>query len=384
MPRPLLALAAAGLLFLAACGGDAGEPPAPAAGPQLTEVAGAADLEAAVGSGDVLVLGVVPAPDGSWLVHVTGDRAGDPGWLVPVEPGDGGPVAGDAVELPPLDATPELHVAPDGSAVLLEKLPDDTLAVLTLAPGEDEPAAQPVTPPLDRSQATLTSALSPDGATLYLVAGAPGGSGPVRLLSIDVATGEVGADVALDLAADGELFVPARLAAGPDGPVLAGTVHGEDTQRLVLARFDTGLRPDGDPVVLAEDAAAAASALAVTPDGTAVVAGGSGETSDDAVALFVVTGDEATALPLDDAEAPPLGLAPTADGSAVHVPVRLAAGGTVLLTADLADGTVGTTTPLCADDSALVGRAALAGNALLVAGSCPDLAGGALAAVLVR
>ncbi|MGY1813314.1 hypothetical protein [Blastococcus sp. SYSU D00820] len=382
------ALVAGAVLLLAGCTAtvdgtpSASAPAPPSQLPPPTGVAGALDLEELVGHDALVVLGVVPTPDGGWLVHVVSSDDDHPGWLVPVAPGDDGPVAGEAADLPELAGSPEVLVAPDGTVVLAEFLPDGSFALLTREPGAGGFDVREIDPFPASEESSIRTALSPDGGTVYLLAGGRGDEGPARLLAVDVASGAVTAETDAGLQSDEETLIGARLAADAGGPAVLATLRGGELSRVTLTRFGPDLRPDGDPVPLTDGEQPDGTALALTADGTAVVAAGVGDTG--SVSVFVVAGGEVRdEIPLDDAEEAPLGLAVTADGTTALVPVR-AGTATVVTTVDLGSGALDDI-PLC-DAIGDVGRAALSadGGALLLTGSCTDDADGALSAVVLR
>ncbi|MGY1771902.1 hypothetical protein [Blastococcus sp. SYSU D00813] len=348
--------------------------------------------------------GARPAADGGALDTVTGsltvpergtlttpeDAAvgpdGEPVLLFAVDADAGGPLvvvrptAEDGWTEVVLDAYDRriwesgLDVAPDGT-VVVAGYSGDAVAVSRIAPDGTVgtvPVAADLPPDTGHVSAT---ALSPDGATLYLAVQRV--DQPLRLLAVDAATGAVAADRvvpstgqglnradAIAVAADGTVFVGLDTQTGPDGE-----------QTAELARFTPALEPAGTVPLLPGTPAYDVRRLAVTPDGAAVLAVHDGVIGDEAnvLALVLVEPGATTATRVATVSEEQV-----IDSLAVDPEARYAylgglrqpigADAVTVTAVDLATGEVGPDVPLC--DGSTV-------DALVV----PDAAGPAYAAV---
>jgi dipeptidyl aminopeptidase/acylaminoacyl peptidase len=286
-PLPAVLLGAA--LLTAGCSSAVAGTAEPRSAGPLTEALAAVEADAGI-EGHVRLADVAATADGRFVALLTGDvGANHRSVLVELVPQDGGLGTGTVTEGPAFADIGEVHVADDGTVVALAPvLPEDRrsgggaavreqdLAMAVLAPGAEEPdlvriAADPVlgTPDLG------TGVLSPDGATLYAALRYWGDGRSVdRLAEVDVVTGEVRATGELQVPSPGETRV-ADLALRPDGGLAALVSTDRDAEGesdgVVLARYDAGLRPLGAPVELVEEEESTGYALHVLADGTVVV-----------------------------------------------------------------------------------------------------------------
>lgn len=338
-------------LAAAACTDD----PAPrtGAGPALL---GAVDLAAAV-AGDARLLDLAPVPGGN-PVALLGD--GDArAWLVEVGSGEDGPVATTLLELPAVGEDAELAVLPGGAFLVATTSPAAGYQLLTVPPD-----GQATVTSLGLRPVRAATALSPDGRTLHAALALPDG-GPGQLLAVDLAAGVV--TMTAPVVPEGTVTA---LAARPDGGVAALVETADD--RALLTGYDADLRPDGEPVDLAPDAAAAVPAdLEVTGEGTAVatVRLGPGLGRLLTVADGAVTGE----VGLDGVGDSALDVVVPPDGRTA-VLARSSAPAE-LVTVDLASGQRIEAVPLCPDAGVLRELAPVGTDGgLLATGSC---AGGA-------
>ncbi|MGY1743768.1 MULTISPECIES: hypothetical protein [unclassified Blastococcus] len=381
MPAPLF-VAAAALALAAGCstsvdgtpsssGPGTASAPAPAAAPD--ELLGRVDLQALFPGVAVREFEVAARPDGSYLALVLPDDSEvGGGWLVELRPGGDGLAAGQVTDLPRFDAVPGLHVAPDGTAVLVDPLAEDpsVIGVAALPVGATEVELRQVDSGFDVPADTVASALSPDGGTVYLAATWREPGYRQELLAVDVDAGAVTAAEPVDVA-DPTAVPTTRVEATADGVVLLTTDRSDGEATATVAWYGTDLRPDGDPVPLAEEGGQSDGyALAVTPDGAAVVS--VFEPEAETSRLLVVDADGIrTSIDLDEAREAPYDVTVDASGRRAYLPVNDRDVRTQLVTVDLTTGER-TGTVLC--ELATLSRVAGAadGSTAVVTGLCPD------------
>ncbi|MGY1746741.1 hypothetical protein [Blastococcus sp. SYSU D00695] len=329
----------------------------------LTQVLGQLDLAAVVGTGAVPI-DLAAAPDGhlTALVRPAGPTGGVDTVLVDLLPGADGPEAGPVRELPALDRSAELHVAPDGTAVVAGVLQQGTERgprILVLEPGAGEPEFAAWGMPTDE----LESALSPDGTYLYVNATPTTRPQESRLFAVRVLSRGRTDWFALPPGSRAR-----DLAVTPDGTVtaLVEVAAPDGTAPLRLATFDAALRPRTDTALPPADLGAA---LAVTPDGVAVVSVGTGP-PERATVLRVVDGRPTEIATLDDAGRAPRAAAVDPAGRYAYLPYVTADGDAVVAVVALATGEV-TDVDLCADSAGFdVLTLAADGATLTLLGSC--------------
>ncbi|MGY1771921.1 hypothetical protein [Blastococcus sp. SYSU D00813] len=287
-------------------------------------------------------------------------------------------------QMPALDFDADLAVTPDGTVLALGRGSVATTAgadvvLYALRPGQDVP--QPVWSTDAHSGSKGGHlALSPDGATAY-VGHSWFGSGPAlgsTLAAVDVATGEVRAETVLDLGVPGVVSVEAVEARPAGGATVLVSARSEDATggSLHVVEVDADLAPLGDPVDVAPGAASPRGhALAVAPDGTAVVALGTTAVTGTGYGLVVVRdGEVAASRPLAS-DWLPADLALDRTGRYAYVPLTHTGAAATLAAVDLATGVAVSEVPLCVT-SASFGSVELAadGGSLVATGVCDDRA----------
>ena len=265
-----------------------GPPPdaPPSAGP-LTTVRAAVDLTPAIPGYFSRAEAAVAAPDGGAYVVVSPEQPGPRQQLVTVAGAAGGFAIVRSVAIPEIADVSAAHLLPDGTVAVTGRLQ----AAAVPGGGYGFHVVDPVT-----GAARTTSfpygtgavssfgrtALSPDGATLYLFLSVV--TQPVtreRLVAVDPLSGAVRAehDLTDDVAAvsrtpaGGE--VGALVARPAGGVTLAfdATPEATRSERIpTLLVFDARLEPVGDPVeVTTLSEGGETQAIAGTPDGTVFV-----------------------------------------------------------------------------------------------------------------
>jgi hypothetical protein len=334
------ALLAAVLAVVSGCtGGDGDGDPAPDTA--FHRVLGTVDLDAATGS-DARMSALAPRPGGG-AVALLDTAAG--GVLVEVLLTDGVPRAGAVTPVPTSAAGAELVVSPGGLPYVVSA----GAAGSTL-----ELVAGPAVTALGPAPDVVAAALSPDGGTLVIA------TGDRRLTAVDPVTGVSTATGDLPAGA-----TVTRLAAGPDGAVVALLAIDDDT---VLQRFDADLRRDGGPVELVPKEVTRPADVEVGSDGTVVVT----VTTADSGRLLVVEGDEvARTVDLGRTADSSLDLALSRDGRHATVPLAALQEEARVATFDLANGDLVGETVLC-DGFGSLGATALSADAdvLVVTGVC--------------
>ncbi|MGY1743773.1 MULTISPECIES: hypothetical protein [unclassified Blastococcus] len=355
------ALGAALLVAAAGCSA-AGSGPGDAAGSTAAPAVGdggaldtvAASLAVRELGGVTIAQDAAVGPDGEpvLLFAVDADEDGPLAVVRPTATSGWGQVVLDASDGPIWGSG--LDVAPDGT-VVVAGYGGDAVAVSRIAPDgtvSTVPVAYDLRP--DRGSVTST-ALSPDGAVLYLAAHRVG-EDAVRLLAVDVATGRVSAErvvpstgrswnhaEAIAVSADGTVLVGLDTQSVPDGP-----------QTAELARFTAALEPAGAVPLLPGAPAYDIRELAVAPDGAAVLAVHEGAISDAAgvLALVLVGPGATTAVRVATVSEEPAVDVLAVDPAAGHAYLGglRQPGGVDAVTVtpvDLATGAVGVAVPLC-------------------------------------
>ena len=234
----------------------AGPPPGapPSTGP-LTRVRGAVDLTPATPGVFAREVAAVATPDGGAFVLLTPADRDLPSSLVTVTPGF---ALGASVPLPRLGDVWAAHVLRNGAVAVTGRLADG-YGVEVVDPGTGDVRTTVVAPTGRRPDSEGgRSALSPDGATLYLVLSVVAGD-DVReqLFAVDTGTGRVLAqrDLADDVAAASSFPIGRQLAglvARPSGgaTVVFDASPTDVAERRIptLLTFDARLAPVGGPV----------------------------------------------------------------------------------------------------------------------------------------
>lgn len=255
----------------------AGPPPdaPPSAGP-LTRVVGSVDLTPATPGVFAREEAAVATPDGGALVLMSPADRSLPQSLVTVSAGF---TLGGSIPLPRLRDVWALHALPDG-AVAVTGLLADGYGVEFADPATGQVRTTVLAPSGSRPDSEDgRSALSPDGATLYLMVSVVAGD-DVReqLFAVDTASGKVltRRDLAADVAAASRFPVGRQLGglvARPGGGVTlvfdASPTDVAEKRIPTLLPYDAELVPAGAPVRatgLAEGAET--QSVAGAPDGT--------------------------------------------------------------------------------------------------------------------
>ncbi|MGY1743767.1 MULTISPECIES: hypothetical protein [unclassified Blastococcus] len=334
-------------------------PPADASGSD--QYVGDVDAGALAGpDGDVYA--IAAAPGGS-VVVLAGTRLDParPAVLAELVPGPAGPAVRRVVAIRPVDPLADLHVAPDGTVLVLGEPADGGGTLLVrLAPG----ATQAETAPVDTGARTPYgpapvegSALTPDGATLVLtVLDLAGGAPEARLVTVDAATGAATGSRVIDVGTP-EHVVATEVAVRPDGGIavlLLAALHGDGAvDDPVLAGFGPDLRPTGDLEHLAQHAdAARGTSLQLLPDGGAAVVVDVVGLGYPLVWLVVVRDGDAEVTNLEPlgAHRPAAAVAVAADGRTAAVPYSGDDGRAGLATVDLGTGAVRADLTTCATE----------------------------------
>ncbi|WNV74141.1 hypothetical protein [Geodermatophilus sp. DSM 44513] len=347
------------VLAAAACtGGGDEDGPLPRSGPDGgPALQGVVDLDAAV-EGDVRLFDLAADPGGD-PVALLGD--GTRGWLVGVGPGDDGPAATALLEVPAVGDDAELTVLPDGSFLIAGTDPTTGYQLLTVPP--DGP---PTVTALGQRPDRATTALSPDGRTLYaaLTLLAPG---PAQLLAVDLAAGVVRTTAPVVPAGTVTALTPR-----PDGTLAALVETGDG--RALLAGYDEKLRPVGEPLDLAPDAPVGVPAdLDVTTDGTVVASLYVSAGRETGRLVTVVDGEVTGSVELEGVGDSALDVLVSPDGGSALVPQADLLFPAELVVIDLVSGERAAAVSLCGGagvlgDVAPVGR----DGGLVVTGSCID------------
>ena len=359
---------------------------APPADPSASdEVLGVVDAGAVAGPGGH-VRTVAAGPGGSFVV-LAGDT-GATGRTVLAEyvPGAAGPELARTVEIPPVDGLSDLHVAPDGTVLVIGELRqgDGSTLLVRLAPGATQAQVLPVDTgareQYERPAHVEGSALSPDGATLYVsVNDVPGTVPQGWVVAVDAATGAVTDRTVLDLGT-GESDTVLELAVRPDGAVVVlayAALDGDgEVGDPVLVEFDAALEPVAAPVRLSPISQAWALDLRLLPDGGAVVLVDGGSLGGADLGLAVVrdgTVERTADLDPLGTDRPVEAVAVSPDGRGVAVPYvdEDRAG---LATLDLGSGEVVADVPLCDGESISLQAVPVAGGVAAVVG-CTGVAG---------
>ncbi|SEP28805.1 hypothetical protein [Trujillonella endophytica] len=359
----------------------AGPPPASTA--LSDEYLGILDAAAPLGpDGDVYT--VAPGPGGS-VVALAGFDAARPAVVAEYVPGPGGPQLARSVEIPPVDDYSDLHVAPDGTVLVLGQVVDGdgSTLLVRIAPGATEAQVLTVATGAEAYSGGPApiegSALGPDGTTLAVTVNDYPGDVPFgRLLTVDAATGVVTADHQLELGAANR-STALEVAFRPDGGIallaLADLDDDGNVGDAVLAGYDADLRPDGEAVRLSGRSDAWALDLHLLDDGSAVVLVDGGPLGGSDLALFVVR-DGAVTLGADldqlEAERVPEAVAVAPDGRTAAVPYT-DDGRAALATVDLATGEVVADVQLCGAEGVTVYAYAVASGVAALA-ACTDVA----------
>ncbi|MGY1815026.1 hypothetical protein [Blastococcus sp. SYSU D00820] len=352
--RPLAAAAAAAAaLLLSACTASVAgvaAPPSPSGPPVEPAVRLGGDVEHGP-----LATGLGAGSDGTALVLVAGPYG--QGWVRPVDPAAG--TAGDAWELP-TDARPDAVVG-SGDAVLVVGEPGGDAsgyAITEIDPATGGIRAVRPVAGFPAASGGSTAAVLPDGRVLVAV---ERHDGPLQLVVVDPATATAEPPVEVP-AGEGRIGADA-LAVSPDGGLVAVAVTSYDADSGEAAAELVVVGPDLTPVAAPVPLPVAAPdtevrGLAVADDGTAWAA--------------LVTGREGTLVAVEDG-----GPARPVDGVPLAGPAQLlaTAGGPVVADGetvrvlDPADGSVVSTTAVCADGHATA-LATGADGALVVLGDC--------------
>ncbi|NEK57059.1 hypothetical protein GCU56_04125 [Geodermatophilus sabuli] len=351
--RRAAATLAVALLVTGCTGADGDEPDGRETGDALL---GTLDLDAAVGA-DVTLADLAPGPDGAPVALLTALDARQ-SWLVRITHGDGGPAA-DVRTIPPVPRDSGLAVAGDGTVLVVG---DDLLAV---PPDGEGPTAVPL--PLGGPP----SAVALDGRTLYLARG-------TALAAVDAATGAVRTTATAAAPVT-------HLALDPTGGLAAlvnGGRKGGGTG-AVLARYDTALRPVGEPVPLVPERGSSATALEVTADGVAVATVHLGEARSVGRLVTVADGAVQLSVDLDGAGDSALGLVVDPDGRSATVAVADLQFPAELVTVDLGSGDRIGAVKLCGGTGVFGAVAGSADGPTLVTGACVDEDGPQTTAFLV-
>jgi hypothetical protein len=251
-------------------------PTAESAGP-FDELRGQVSLSDTTGESSVL-LDADGLSDGHVVAVLHMGR--DQGFVVDLAPGPTGIEIADVLETPIGSAFASLHAAPDDTVVIDPGLSQDDAAydVQVLDRGATQVESRPLDPPLEQSPTFHPSDLSPDGSTLFIGLAWPIEDAiPSRVLAVDLATGAVTAEVELpDSLSESDVIADLRVR--PDGGPTVNVLNdpnndGEyEDARPVVLEFDADLRPLGDPVeLLGPDEGGRTRAMAIAPDGTALV-----------------------------------------------------------------------------------------------------------------
>ncbi|SDO46301.1 hypothetical protein [Geodermatophilus sp. DSM 45219] len=370
MPRVRRTAAAlAVVLAIAACtGGDGDGPTRDDAPDRAPELLGTVDLDAAV-DGDARLLDLAPAPDGHPVALLT--DGGTRGFLVEVEPGDDGPVATVLLEVPAVGDDAELGVLPDGSFLVAGTSPTAGYQLLTVPPdGQATVVGLGVRPD------SVATALSPDGRTFY--AALTLADGPAQLIAVDLGEGVVRTTAPVVPPGTVTALTPR-----PDGGLAALVETAE--ARALLAGFDPGLRPVGEPVDLApEDPVGHPADLDVAADGTVVATLHVSEGRESGLLVTVVDGAVARSVALDGVGDSALDVLVSPDGASAWVPQADLSYPAELVTVDLATGERLSVVSLC-DGAGVLGDVAPVGadGGILATGSCIDGDGPQATAFLV-
>ena len=271
--RSRVLLGACAAVLLAGCAGggaDSGE----TASPPLPSYSGTADgvIDHVIGATDLVDLaphGIVQSiavdATGAPVVFAEGASAVDSSVLARVA-ADGSrtgvPVQAD-------EYADDVEVAPDGSLVATSHGQEDDVVTVARAAGSVSGTQTAID--VD-GQFGLGSerptALSPDGATIYLPVSVRY-TDVTSLLAVDVATGTVKARATLQ--PGDNPFGGIRVTT--DGSVLAGVnvALGQDRYTAVLERFDANLRPLGVVPLVPDQGDSHVGDLVVGPDGTSWV-----------------------------------------------------------------------------------------------------------------
>jgi hypothetical protein len=288
---------------------------------------------------------------------------------VPPDGDGGGPV--DTVELAQVDFVDEVHATRDGRVVVVGDVdpPDFSGTVFGVAVLDPETGSGPVFPltPGGESRSVSYSAVSSDGRTLHAVLELEAGDRDViRVLSLDLGTGEITASHDLEVA-EQEFLTPMGIVLAPDGSVTVGIdvarvsdVDGvQSFQRL--DRFGADLTPLGEPVTVAGPLQLTQShGLSVTADGTVLVL-----VEDPAYRIVALRPDADQAETVLETEDPIFSIEADPAGHWAYV-----IGGDGPVAVDLTTGELGQAADLCPGvhvDSMQVARG---GGSLLVVGYC--------------
>ncbi len=393
-PTPRAAALLGAALLTAGCASFSDEPPPlpVVSGTTLTEVLAEVEADAGV-EGHVRVSDVAAAPDGSFVVLLTGDvGANHRGVLAEIVPGDGGLAVGAVTEAAPFADMGEVFVAPDGTVVALAPVLPGTgdpgsgdggreqdLALAVLEPGSDEADVRRIAADAELGTPDLGSGvLSADGATLFVsLRWSVDGATVNRLAAVDVATGEVTASASTGVPTPGEA-VATDLALRPDGG-LAALVSTDrdaagDVDGVVLAQYDADLRPLGEPIELAGARDSTGYDLHVLSDGAVVTSLLSGDL-DTGTPLLVTARDGAVvataALP-----GPAVDVAVDPAEELVHLAYGELSGGipagAAVATVELATGDVAGFVGLCPDGYPAPLAVAADGATVLATAGCTE------------
>ena len=254
-------------------GPPAGGPPS--TGP-LTTVRAAIDLTTATPGVFARVVAAVATPDGGAFALLTPADRALPQSLVSVR---GDAIAG-SVALPRVEDVWDVHLAQDGSVLVVGNLGDDGYGLRVVDPATGAVRTTVLLPArADLHSATGRSALAPGSGRLHVVLSVATDAG-IReaLLAVDVAAGRVVAerDLADDVAASSAYPLGDQLAGvlpRPDGGVTvvfdASPTQVPQDRIPTLLRFDADLEPVGGAArVTGLSEGAETQSVAGTADGT--------------------------------------------------------------------------------------------------------------------
>jgi len=257
---------------------------APASAGPLTSLRAAVDLTPAIPGYFSRAEAAVAAPDGGAYVVVSPEQSGPRQQLVTVAGPAGGFSIANSVPIPEIADVSALHLLPDGTLAVTGRLqpagePDAGYGLHVVDPVTG--AARTTSVPYGKGAVAAFghSALSPDGATLYLLVSVDRPGGPrERLIAVDPVSGAtlVERDLAADVAAVSQApagHEVAGLVARPGGGVTVAFDAAPDATRReripTLLTFDAQLEPVGEPVgVTTLSEGGETQAIAAGADGT--------------------------------------------------------------------------------------------------------------------
>ncbi|WP_409331896.1 hypothetical protein [Trujillonella humicola] len=387
-PTPARALVPALMAAaLAGCTTAVAGTAAPDLGTAFTERVDGVSLTDVIDDPQHYLADLAAAPDGTVVALMAGTSEED-AVVVRLAPGEDGLAVLGTVPVPPIEDDPGLHVAADGTVVVVGTADaEDTgeqVVLATVAPGADSAG----TVDLEHAYGDFLpqvggTALSPDGRVLYVSFGYHDDV-PGRVVAFDAATGEVLDEVDVDPGSGPGGHYGRHLAVRPAGgvAVLVSAYDdgaGDDTPRAVLVEYDAGLEPVGEPVTLLPDAVESISReLFALPGGGWLAVAVDGTYQSSRVRLVVVRDgavDRVHALDeVVDLEAVPDDVDLGPGGHYLYVPWTGGDGDTHgVTTVDLATGEAVAQVPLC-DGPGFAATVAVGsdGTELVAGGGCGE------------